>query len=106
MMIFKIIMGQSSDCCEGNTEVINAEKGLQEQFAIKKTCHNPVVVSAVPVQEETKVNAEPPKVKTGLKSQSKMLGEGMKIAEPINNRLKELGKLNLSGSTNETFYAP
>ena len=50
-MIFKIIMGQVSDCCEGNAEVINAEKRLSEQIATKTKGHNPVVVSAVPVQE-------------------------------------------------------
>jgi len=35
-----------------------------------------------------------------------MLGEGMKIPEPINNRLKEVGKFNLSGSKNEALYVP
>jgi hypothetical protein len=60
MMIFKIIMGQAYNyCCEGNAEVINAEP---EQIATKTAGHNPLVVSAVPVQEETKVDAEPPKV--------------------------------------------
>jgi hypothetical protein len=62
MMIFKIIMGQAYDCCEGNTEVINADKRLPEQIDTKTAGHNPLVVSAVPVQEETKLDAEPPKV--------------------------------------------
>ncbi len=53
-------MGQAYNyCCEGNAEVINAEP---EQIATKTAGHNPLVVSAVPVQEETKVDAEPPKV--------------------------------------------
>ena len=55
-------MGQAYDCCEGNTEVINADKRLPEQIDTKTAGHNPLVVSAVPVQEETKVDAEPPKV--------------------------------------------